>query len=96
MEHPFNDKAFEALKEHNLKDNLVNIPCFYCRGAWNEEKMSWKDKTLCKMLKKVVSKKAPADYEPWEEALMQAIGSQVDWTERENLKPILEFIQKDI
>lgn len=90
---PYNDEAFKVLKEHNLKDNLVNIQCFYCRGAWNEEKMSWKDKTLCNMLKKVVSKKDPTDYEPWEDALMQAIGSQFDWTERKNLKPILEFIK---
>jgi menaquinone-dependent protoporphyrinogen IX oxidase len=90
---PYNDVAFKILKEHNLKDNLADTPCFYCRGAWNEEKMSWKDKTLCNMLKKVVSKKDPADYEPWEDALMQAIGSQFDWTEKENIKPILEFIQ---
>lgn len=90
---PYNNSAFKVLKEHNLKDDLCNIPFFYCRGSWNEDKMSWKDKLLCNMLKKFVSKKDPKDYEPWEEALMEAIGSQFDWTEKENLKPILEFIQ---
>lgn len=91
---PHNDAAFKTLKEHNLRDSLSEIPFFYFRGSWNEDKMSWKDKTLCSMLKKFVAKKDPADYEPWEDALMQAIGSQIDWTDKENLKPILEFVQR--
>ena len=90
---PYNDEAFKILKEHNLRDSLSEIPFFYCRGSWDEDKMSWKDKTLCNMLKKFVAKKAPADYEPWEEALIQAMGSQFDWTNKENLKPIIEFIK---
>ena len=90
---PYNHSAFKVLKEYNLKDTLSDLTCFYCRGSWNEEKMSWKDKTLCKLLKKFVTKKDPADYEPWEEALMEAMGSQVDWTDKENIKPIIEFIK---
>jgi len=38
-------------------------------------------------------KKDPNNYEPWEAALMQAIGSNFDWTNKENLKPLIEFIQ---
>ena len=64
---------------------------FYCRGAWNEDVMSWKDRTLCNMLKKVVAKKDPATYEPWEAALMQAIGSNFDWTDKQNIKQIIEY-----
>lgn len=90
---PYNEEVISALKERNFKDKISEIPCFYCRGAWNEDNMSWKDKTLCNMLKKTVSKKDPSNYEPWEEALMQAIGAEYDWTEKENLKPIIEFIQ---
>ncbi|SDK11600.1 flavodoxin domain-containing protein [Natronincola ferrireducens] len=90
---PYDKKAMAVLKERNFKTGLAHIPCFYCRGAWNEEIMSWKDRTLCNMLKKVVEKKDPATYEPWEAALMEAIGSKCDWTKKENLKPIIEFIQ---
>ncbi len=91
---PYDEKAIEALRKHNFKDELAGIPCFYCRGAWNEAGMSWKDRMLCGMLKKVVAKKNPEDYEPWEAALMQAIGSNHDWTDKDNLKPIIELIRK--
>lgn len=90
---PYDEKAMTALKEHNLKGELAHIPYFYCRGAWNEDIMSWKDRTLCNLLKKAVAKKNPATYEPWEAALMQAVGSNFDWTDKEYIKPIVEYVQ---
>jgi len=36
--------------------------------------------------------KNAANYEPWEAALMQAVGSNNDWTDRENIKPILDYL----
>jgi menaquinone-dependent protoporphyrinogen IX oxidase len=90
---PYDEKAMTALKERNLKNELAHIPCFYCRGAWNEDIMSWKDRTLCNLLKKAVAKKNPASYEPWETALMQAVGSNFDWTDKEYIKPIIEYAQ---
>lgn len=90
---PYNKEAIKNLKEHNLRGELSKIPCFYCRGAWNEEKMSWKDRTLCNMLKKVVLKKDPSKYEPWEEALVEAIGSECDWTSKESINPIIDFVE---
>lgn len=88
---PYDKKAMLALKERNFKAELAHIPCFYCRGAWDEEVMSWKDRTLCNLLKKAVEKKDPATYEPWESALMQAVGSQCDWTNKEYVRQILEY-----
>ena len=71
---PFEEQAFQKVKVHNLKEDLKNIPTFYGRGAWNEEKMSFKDKTLCKMLQKTIAKRDPKTYEPWMKALMSAMG----------------------
>lgn len=34
---PYDDKTMVALKERNFKEEFSHIPCFYCRGAWNEE-----------------------------------------------------------
>ncbi|MCR1897717.1 flavodoxin domain-containing protein [Irregularibacter muris] len=90
---PSNEKAIAAVKEGNLKNELAHIPFFYCRGAWNEDIMSWKDRTLCNMLKKAVAKKDPATYEPWESALMQAVGSNCDWTDKEYIKQIIAQIK---
>lgn len=91
---PFDEKAISTLKDSNLQNELSNIPCFYCRGAWNEKEMSWTDRTLCNMLKKAVAKKDPSNYEPWEAALMEAIGSNHDWMDKEYLKPIIEYIKE--
>lgn len=89
---PFEEQAFKELKVHNLKEDLKNIPTFYGRGAWDEENMTFKDRTLCKMLQKAIAKKDPNTYEPWMKALMSAVGEKCDWTNKEYLKPLLEHI----
>ena len=70
---PYEENAFLQIKEHNMKDNLSDIPVFYCRGAWDMDAMSFKDRTLCNLLRKAVAKKDPSDYEIWEKALMDLI-----------------------
>ncbi|MGI6036843.1 MAG: flavodoxin domain-containing protein [Limnochordia bacterium] len=88
---PYDETAIKALRKRNLRE-LADIPLFYCRGAWREETMTWIDRLLCNGLKRMVARKDPADYEPWEEALMQA-GTDCDWTDRGNIKPIVEWLQ---
>ncbi len=90
---PYDENAMEELKKRNLSGALAQIPLFYCRGAWKESDMSWKDRALCGVLKKAVSKKDPADFEPWEAALMESIRSDCDWTDKKNLEPIIAYIQ---
>lgn len=89
---PYDDEAFRQIQEFNLKGALSDIPCFYCRGMWDMEAMSFKDRTLCKMLRKSVSKKNPADYEIWEKALMAAGDEKCDWTDKKYIQPILEYL----
>ena len=52
---PFDESAFAQIKEHNLTGELREIPLFYGRGAWDESKMNFMDRTLCKMLQKSVA-----------------------------------------
>ena len=89
---PYDETAFEAVKAHNLKDDLKGIPVFYGRGAWDQENMSFADRTLCKMLQKAVAKKEPKDYEPWEKALMCAVGQVCDWTDKKYLEPLIQLV----
>lgn len=89
---PYDEDAFAEVYNHNLKEELKNIPCFYCRGAWDEDAMTFTDRTLCKMLKKAVAKQDPVTYEPWQKALMCAVGQKCDWTDRKYIDPILEYI----
>ena len=91
---PYDKKAVEQIHQHNLKGKLKNIPCFYCRGAWDENIMSFKDRSLCKMLQKAVSRKDPSACESWEVALIEAIGKKCDWTDETYLTPLLDYLSQ--
>lgn len=75
-----------------MKDALTNIPLFYCRGSWDMDLMSFKDRTMCNMLRKAVSKKSPNDYEVWEKALIVAGNEKCDWTDKKYIKPIINCL----
>lgn len=90
---PYDEIAFNEIKIHNLKKDLKEIPLFYGRGAWDESKMTFKDRTLCRLLQKSVAKKDPCTYEPWMKALMCAAGQTCDWTETKYLTPLLDYLK---
>jgi len=92
---PYDEAAYNQMREMHFKDKLQEIPLFYCRGAWDMEKMSFADRTLCKMLQKSVSKKNPATYEPWQKALMCAGEGKCDWTEKGYLDALVKYIKED-
>ena len=75
-----------------MTGGLAEIPLFYGRGAWDEGGMTFKDRTLCRLLQKSVAKKDPSTYEPWMQALMCAAGQTCDWTDKAYLTPLLEFL----
>ena len=56
--------------------------------------MKFTDRTLCKMLQKVVAKQNPDEYEPWKKALMCAAGQKCDWTDKAYLEALLKYIEK--
>lgn len=89
---PYDKASFDEIYKYNFKGELAGVNCFYARGAWNEEAMSFKDRTLCKMLQKAVAKQDPATYQPWQKALMSAVGQKRDWTDKKYLDDIVRFI----
>lgn len=89
----FDKKAFKQIINYNLGDKFKNIPCFYCRGAWDMDKMNMVDKNLCILLKKAAEKKKEEDYHVWEKALMAIGDNKYDWTDIKYIEPILEEIK---
>lgn len=90
---PFDEDALAEVKTHNLTGDLKNIPLFYGRGAWDEGKMNFMDRTLCRMLQKSVAKKDPDTYEPWMKALMETCGQSCDWTDPKYLTPLMDYLR---
>lgn len=91
---PYDEDALGEIRSYNLKGDLKDIPLFYGRGAWDEGKMTFKDRTLCKLLQKAVAKKDPETYEPWMKALMCSVGQVCDWTDKKYLIPLIEYLEK--
>ncbi|WP_034449319.1 flavodoxin domain-containing protein [Butyrivibrio sp. AE2032] len=89
---PYEETYFKSVRDYNMKDAIADIPLFYCRGGCDLKNMSFKDRTLCKMLIKSLAKKDPKDMAVWEKALVDAGESAYDCTDREYLKPVLEAI----
>lgn len=89
---PCDDSVIRKLREVNFKDKLNNIPCFYCRGEWDETKMSWLDTTLCSFLKKSIAKKQRQGFNPIEAPLL--LGEDFDWCDKKYLNPILDYVDK--
>ncbi len=90
---PYDETAFKEIVQHNMEDRLTDIPCFYCRGAWDMEAMNVVDRNLCKMLRKAVAKKQPDEYEVWEKALVAAGDDSCDWTDQKYIEPILDMLK---
>lgn len=89
---PYDEKAYNELKKHNLTGDLGSIKLFYLRGMFNLKVMTFKDKLLIGMLKGFLSKKGSSELESWEKALIESINNESDWTSRENLKEIEKHI----
>lgn len=89
----YDKNAILRMREMHFKDRLKDIPLFYCRGAWDEEKMKFVDRTLCRMLQKAVAKQDPEEYELWQKALMCSVGQKCDWTDWSYLEPLLKYME---
>lgn len=90
---PYDQDELSAITAHNLKQELAGIPCFYCRGAFNLEKMHFIDRTLCKILRRFILRKKPETLLIWEKALIDAGDKDCDWTDEKYLEPIMEFLK---
>ena len=91
---PFDRDALEALKKHNLPPALQEIPFFYLRGRWDESRMSFVDRTLCRLLKRSVKKKDPAVLQPWEQALLETQSGYGDWMDKNALGELVEAAKR--
>jgi len=89
---PYDEAAVSKLKAQNLQE-ISGIPLFYARGAYDEQKMKLIDRTLCKALRKSLTKKDPAEFEPWMKALAEADDGSYDWSDSLQLAPLIEYLK---
>lgn len=86
---PYDEEAFEQIKQQNLRELAQSIPMFYGRGAWDIAKMSIKDLALCRLLEKMVKKKNPQDLAPWMKELLGTMDQKACWVSEHYLSELL-------
>lgn len=89
---PYDEKVVAQVRAQNLAGLPEGTALFYGRGAWDESVMTAGDRLLCGMLKKMVAKKDPEALEPWEQALMEAMGKKCSWVDEKYLLPLTTYI----
>lgn len=89
---PYEESAFQAVRDRAFQVLPEKLPIFYARGAWDESRMKLTDRLMCKLLQTSIQKRDPDTLEPWMLALLEARGQARDWTDRAYLTPLMEFL----
>ncbi len=90
---PFGQQTLDQLREKNMTGALASIPLFYFRGAWNGSRLTLRDKMLCSLMEKIISRKADGDCDAWERTLIRPGSGDADWTDRMYLAPMLAYLR---
>lgn len=89
----YTSETLQQIQNQNLKDISHNIPLFYGRGIYDEMKMSFVDKALCKAIKKSLKNKNIDSLDPTMKALLSIQSQKEDYISEDYLKPIINFIK---
>ena len=89
---PYDEAAFQQIIAYNLKGPLTGLSCFYCRGRWDMDRMSFVHRNLCRLLQKATAKKKSEECAVWEKALIEAGEKKCDWMDKSYITPILQAL----
>ena len=86
-----NDTYFRDVRKNNLTPEMKGVPLFYCRGSWDEDKLSWPHKMMIKAMRKMVFKQETAEAM----ALIDALKDPHNWVTQEQLAPIVAWVARE-
>lgn len=90
---PFDTGIIYEIKENNFPEEMRYIPCFYLRGSFDKCSITLKDKIIINILIKIFyNDKENKQYEEWEKLFLDSMNSGGDWSSKEYLKPILDYM----
>ena len=83
-----------AVLQKKLSKDLPAAHLYYGRGIYDEQRMHFLDRTMCRMLRKSLVKKDPAALQPWEQGLLESGGrGRRSWCDPEGLKPLCVLLE---
>lgn len=82
----------QAIDQNLSKEQQKIITPFYLQGGINYEKMTWKDKALMAVFRKIL--KTKKDKTPQEQAMETGIAASFDATNRQKLTPLFNWLNQ--
>lgn len=86
------DKVYEEVNKNNFKD-IDNIKTFYLRGAFNYKNLTAGDKVMMNMFKMILKKQKEEEIDENTRGMLDAFTNPVDFTQKENINPILDAVK---
>lgn len=90
---PLEEGNISKIKQQNLTKDLDQIPLFYGRGMWNESTMTFRDKMIAKMLKKMLIKKDPLTLDTTAKAILSAFNKPCNWIDKTYLQDLISYFK---
>lgn len=90
---PADEAVIDNLRQKNMTGSLKDLKLFYFRGAIDRQKFKGFDKLMMDMFYKMASKKDPAALESSEAAFLDNLSNGADWTDKNNLIPLINYIR---
>lgn len=84
----------EELKYVNYNKKMINIPLYYCEGAYDPFKIKGFDKWLITKVRNMIMRKPVVQRTDKEVELVKRIDNGGDWTDKKFLDPIVEELKK--
>ncbi len=82
----------EALSQSLSPEILTKIQLFHLRGGINYSKLNFIHKSMMAMLRKMLLKKNESDLNSEDKQLLETYGKAVDFTDRESIQPLVDFV----
>ncbi len=94
---PANETALEDIKNKNLSTQMKDkVSFFHLRGGFNYKKLNLVHKLLMIIMKKIIEAKKQEDLTNDEKGMLSIYNKPVDWTNKNNIKPIVQKVRQEI
>ncbi|MCI5774219.1 MAG: flavodoxin domain-containing protein [Erysipelotrichaceae bacterium] len=87
----YDNDMIQEIKNHNLSDNLKNIPLFYARGALDMANLTIIDKIICHVMKLMLKNKANATPSYFQDIFNNSAAKN-NWCQPQYLQPLLTYL----
>ena len=88
------DDYLEEIKMNNMKNCNLTISFSYGQGTYDEEKMNFKDRALCRSLRKALQGKDVSEMDASMRALVNTQGKAHDWIDKKYVDMFLKKVNE--